>query len=287
MIIQCVTDLYINWTLNNAARNICAQTHVSSSVLYSHLMFLPSSLPQCLATACFLAVLFLYFSFHHFIIVSVTKDLFPFHPPLITLLCAHSHYLPFFSPAFSPNLLFQHLHLSLSAYLSPITAPLPHSIFVLVQLQKWVLAVTNLLAKPPRAPCGGASSQRTHVIDWTWGKLCQAGHHDWISCLIINSLLPQVLWGDTSVTWHIFMTHDALDFYGDPHCQILLSLAHTVSLLWLDMPDTQLVNAFVLRAVCHCNYRIHTMLKVWKTFKFLKEFIQTPLKILFFSIFWC
>lgn len=67
MIIQCVTDLYINWTLNNAARNICAQTHVSSSVLYSHLMFLPSSWPQCQQLHVFL----LYFSlllippFHH------------------------------------------------------------------------------------------------------------------------------------------------------------------------------------------------------------------------------
>lgn len=177
-------------------------------------MFPSISLPLCFSLDVFL----LYFFFHpHSIIpsLSVTNDLFPFLPPLlplITLLTAK--HIPSFSfLLFSPILLSQPFHHLLFAYLSPITPPslLHHSIFVLVQLQKWDLAVTNLLAKPPRAPCGGASSQRTHVIDWTWGKLCQAGHHDWISCLIINSLLPQVLWGDTSVMWHIFMTHGALD----------------------------------------------------------------------------
>lgn len=127
----------------------------------------------------------------------------------------HSQRIP--SSSSLPSLPFSYLNPSI-IYCSPtshLSLPPPpllhHSIFVLVQLQKWDLAVTNLLAKPPRAPCGGASSQRTRVIDWTWGKLCQAGHHDWISCLIINSLLPQVLWGDTSVMWHIFMTHGALD----------------------------------------------------------------------------
>lgn len=75
-------------------------------------------------------------------------------------------------------------------------------------------AVTNLLAEPPRAPCGGASSPRACVIDWTWGKRCQAGHHRWISRLIINSLLPGVPRGDTSVTRYVFMTHGTLDYYS-------------------------------------------------------------------------
>lgn len=130
--------------------------------------------------------------------------------PLIALIPAHSQHIPSLSSFLSS----QPLHHFIFAYLSPITpsSPLTSSFHLVpVQLQKWDLAVTNLLAKPPRAPCGGASSQRTRVIDWTWGKLCQAGHHDWISCLIINSLLSQVLWGDTSVMWRIFMTHGALD----------------------------------------------------------------------------
>lgn len=101
--------------------------------------------------------------------------------------CSHSQQILF--PFLILSQFFHHLCF---AYISPITLPskLHHSIFVLAQLQKRDLAVTNLLAKPPRAPCGGASSQRTHVIDWSWGKLCQAGYHDWISSLIINSLLP-------------------------------------------------------------------------------------------------
>lgn len=50
--------------------------------------------------------------------------------------------------------------------------------------------------------------------------------------------------------WHIFMTHDALDCYGDPHCQTLLYLAHTVSPLWLHEPDTQLANTFSMYSMC-------------------------------------
>lgn len=162
----------------------------------------------------FLYFFFLVPPFHNFPLASDFPVFFLFYLVLpfflltlgISLLLSSILPLPF--PCFNLSIIYflPTSHLSLSP-----PSLLHHSIFVLVQLQKWDLAVTNLLAKPPRAPCGGASSQRTRVIDWTWGKLCQAGHHDWISCLIINSLLPQVLWGDTSVMRRIFMTHGALD----------------------------------------------------------------------------
>lgn len=158
----------------------------------------------------------------------------PFHHYCQQSLCSlspspfASHYLSLCSLSSNPSIFILSLHPiplsnlfhhSLFAFHSPISSPclLHHSIFVLVQLQKWDLAVTNLLAKPPRAPCGGASSRRTRVIDWTWGKLCQAGHHDWISSLIINSLLPQVLQRDTSVMQRVF---------HDTWCPGLLGLIH-------------------------------------------------------------
>lgn len=150
-------------------------------------------------------VLCLCSSLHHSVISVVNCS--PFF--LLFLRFAHSTF--FSSLALPLSKLFHHL---IFAFFEPITPSLHHFIFVLVQLQKWDLAVTNLLAKPPRAPRGCASSRRTCVIDWTWGKLCQAGHHYWISWLIINSPLPQVLRGDTSVMWRIFMTHGAPDCYA-------------------------------------------------------------------------
>ena len=160
-----------------------------------------------------------------------------YYPPFCSLLLSLHPFFFFLSfplSCLNPSIIYflPSSHLSV-----PPPSLLNHSIFVLVQLQKWDLAVTNLLAKPPRAPCGGASSQRTRVIDWTWGKRCQAGHHDWISCLIINSLLPQVLWGDTGDMWWIFMTHGALDYYSWsslPHFYFLLcKQSHSLSTSWV------------------------------------------------------
>lgn len=133
--------------------------------------------------------------------------------------------------------LFHHL---IFAFFEAIAPSLHHFIFVLVQLQKWDLAVTNLLAQPPRAPRGRASSRRTCVMDWTWGKLCQAGHHYWISWLIINSPLPQVLRGDTSVMWHIFMTH------GGPRCSAGCSL-----------PDSFLFYVWLPSSLAKCPWPQH------------------------------
>lgn len=56
---------------------------------------------------------------------------------------------------------------------------------------------------------------RTRVIDWTQGKLCQAGHQDQISCLIINSLL-QVLQRGTSVMCCTSKTH-SIPSLRSPH----------------------------------------------------------------------
>lgn len=198
---------------------ICIKKHVPNGQKWR----LPSVPSHLMCTVLFFIYFFgctFYPSFYHFIIC-VASDLFPvcvgslyrsLHSFLpFPCICLHLYNPP--TPSQS--------RVSPAIYLVPtslLTLPHPsllhHSISVLAQLQKWELAVTNLLAEPPRAPCGGASSQRTHVIDWTEGKLCQAGHHDWISCLIINSLLPQVLLGDASVMWRIFMTHGALSYYG-------------------------------------------------------------------------
>lgn len=181
---------------------------------------------------------------------------FPWCPPFVLGLCSSLHRFaisevncsPFFllfswfahSTFFSPLTLSKLFHHLIFAFFEPITPSLHHFIFVLVQLQKWDLAVTNLLAKPPRAPRGCASSRRTCVIDWTWGKLCQAGHHYWISWLIINSPLPQVLRGDTSVMWRIFMTHGALDCYA-----------------WCSLPDSFLCYVWAPSSLAKCPWPQH------------------------------
>lgn len=127
-----------------------------------------------------------------FVLPPIAIDLFPFLPPLIALPCSFSaHPFFFFSPAISPILSSQPFHHLLFAYLSPITlhpSLLHHSIFVLVQLQKWDLAVTNLLAKPPRAPCGGASSQRTR--DWLNLGKTLSGWPSWLDLLPDNKFPP-------------------------------------------------------------------------------------------------
>lgn len=169
---------------------------------------------------------------------NICCKLFPFLPPRLSVYSQHSLSLLLTSCSLSQSLVSNLSSFNFLPTSNLSLPPLHHFIFVLVQLQKWDLAVTNLLAKPPRAPCGRASSQRTHVIDWTWGKLCQAGHHYWISWLIINSLLPHVLWGDTSVMWRIFMTHGALDCYA--WCTLPVSsfsYMYSLTLPWLNVPD--------------------------------------------------
>ena len=108
---------------------------------------------------------------HYFCHQRFDSFLLPFCTFFCSFFCSLSEYPILFFTFTSPILSTQPFHHLRFTYLSPIKLPPPsllhHSIFVLVLLQKWDSAVTNLLAKPPRAPCGGASSQRTHVIDWT------------------------------------------------------------------------------------------------------------------------
>lgn len=269
-----------------------SQWRLKTNMQHHHWHFHPFTLLCTTFLTCFFCCLFFRLLFLHFIITPVACDLFLFLPlPFFS----SNYYQPYCSHIpFGPPLFLYHcliltlsiIHFLLSSHpsLSPPTL-LHHSIFVLVQLQKWDSAVTNLLAKPPRAPCGGASSQRTRVIDWTWGKLCQAGHHDWISCLIINSLLPWVLLGDAGVMWRISMTHGALNYYGWstlPGSTFSYTYRLTVFLLpWFHVPDPKPANTFFMRSVCvfrqgwmwekkldcvcvcYCEY-VHKSVQMWK-----------------------
>ncbi len=163
---------------------------------------------------------FLYFSSYSTISpLFCLKLFFPF-------LSAHSQHVP-------PSALLSSLPISclnpfhhlLSAYLSPITPPslLHHSIFVLVQLQKWDLAVTNLLAKPPRAPCGGASSQRTR--DWLNLGKTLSGWPSWLDLLPDNKFPPP---SSTVGRYKCHVVH-----FHDTWCPGLLHLIHIARIYFL------------------------------------------------------
>lgn len=84
----------------------------------------------------------------------------------------------------------------------------------------WRICWQNLQEPLVVAPfCGGC------MIDWTKGKRCQVGLHDWISCLIINSPLFLPSTARRHIMRHISMRHVALDYYSHsalPHFYFLL-----------------------------------------------------------------
>lgn len=163
---------------------------------------------------------------------------------------------------------FDHL---LFAYLSP-TAPPPsllhHSISVLAQLQKWELAVTNLLAKPPRAPCGGASSQRTR--DWLNLGKTLSGWPSWLDLLPDNKFPPpsstmgrQVSCG--AFSWHMVPCTITVD----PHCQTALSYTYVTLFSHCSMSRT-VVDTLLMCSLClrrtdrkEKGGNIHVGVSVW------------------------
>ncbi len=180
------------------------------------------SIPSCVPMHCLCFTLWIFFLYtFSFLLIPTVNHYFcckwfvafcsSTYCPSFCSLSAHPF---FFFPAFPPNILSQPFHHLLSENLSPITPPslLHHSIFVLVQLQKWDLAVTNLLAKPPRAPCGGTSSERTR--DWLNLGKTLSGWPSWLDLLPDNKFPP---YSSTvgRYTCHVVHFHDTwcLDCY--------------------------------------------------------------------------